>query len=70
MVRLEQIAAKALENMNHDRYLLAKTVGKRAEKLSNGATPLIEGVDIKIDKATDIALMEIAENRLKAELEN
>jgi len=70
MVRLEQIAAKALENMNHDRYLLAKTVGKRAEELSNGAIPLIEGVDIKIDKATDIALMEIAENRLKVELEN
>jgi len=70
MVRLEQIAAKALENMNHDRYLLAKTVGKRAEELSNGATPLVEGVDIKTHKATDIALMEIAENRLKVELEN
>jgi len=70
MVRLEQIAAKALENMNHDRYLLAKTVGKRAEELSNGAAPLVEGVDVKTHKATDIALMEIAENRLKAELEN
>jgi len=70
MVRLEQIAAKALENMNHDRYLLSKVIGKRAEELNNGATPLIEGVDIKTHKATDIAIMEIAENRLKVELES
>ena len=70
MTRLEQVAAKALENLNHDRYLLAKTIGKRAQELSKGATPLIEGMDIKHNKATDIALYEIAEGKLKAELES
>ncbi len=67
-MRLEQIAAKALENLNHDRYLLAKTIGKRSEELSKGATPLVD-MDIKHHKATDIALREIAEGKLKVELE-
>ena len=70
MIRLEQIAAKALDNLDQDRYLLAKAIGKRAEELSKGATPLIEGMDIKHNKATDIALKEIAEGKLKVELEN
>ena len=67
-MRLEQIAAKALENLNHDRYLLAKTIGKRSEELSKGAAPLVD-MDIKHHKATDIALREIAEGKLKVELE-
>lgn len=67
-MRLEQIAAKALENLNHDRYLLAKTIGKRSEELSKGAVPLVD-MDIKHHKATDIALREIAEGKLKVELE-
>ena len=68
-MRLEQIAAKALDNLNHDRYLLSKTIGKRSEELSKGAKPLVEGMDIKTHKATDIALKEIAEGKLKVELE-
>ena len=68
-MRLEQIAAKALENLNHDRYLLAKTIGKRSEELNKGAKPLVEGMDIKTHKATDIALREIAEGKLQVELE-
>ncbi len=68
MKRLEQITAKALENLNQDRYLLAKAVGKRAEALSQGATPLVD-MDIKKHKATDIALYEIAEGKLNIEKE-
>ncbi len=68
-MRLEQIAAKALENLNHDRYLLAKTIGKRSEELNKGAKPLVEGMDINTHKATDIALKEIAEGKLKVEVE-
>ncbi len=69
MKRLEQITAKALDRINQDRYLLAKAVGKRAEELSSGATPLVD-MDIKKHKATDIALYEIAEGKLRVELES
>ncbi len=68
MKRLEQITAKALERLNHDRYLLTKAVGKRAEELSRGAAPLVD-MDIKKHKATDIALHEIAEGKLHIEKE-
>ncbi len=69
MTRLEQITAQALERVNHDRYLLAKAVGKRAEELSSGATPLVD-MDVKKHKATDIAIHEIAKGKLKVELES
>jgi DNA-directed RNA polymerase subunit omega len=62
-MRLEQITAQALENVDHDRYLLAKAVGKRAEELNSGATPLVD-MDVKKYKPTDIALHEIAEGKL------
>jgi len=68
MTRLEQITAKALERLNHDRYLLSKAVGKRAEELSSGAVPLVD-MDIKKHKATDIAIHEIAEGKLHIEKE-
>jgi len=68
MNRLEQITAKALERLNHDRYLLTKAVGKRAEELNSGAAPLVD-MDIKKHKATDIALHEIAEGKLHIEKE-
>lgn len=68
MNRLEQITAKALERLNHDRYLLTKAVGKRAEELNRGAAPLVD-MDIKKHKATDIALYEIAEGKLHIEKE-
>ena len=67
-MRLEQITAKALEQVNQDRYLLAKAIGKRAEELSAGAAPMVD-MDIKKHKATDIALVEIAEGKLKIERE-
>ncbi len=68
MKRLEKITAKALERLNHDRYLLSKAVGKRAEELNAGAMPLVD-MDIKSHKATDIAIYEIAEGKLHVEKE-
>ncbi len=68
-MRLEQITAKALERVNHDRYLLSKAIGKRAEELSSGVPPLVD-MDIKKHKLTDIALFEIAEGKLKVERES
>jgi len=62
-MRLEQITAQALERVDHDRYLLAKAIGKRAEELNAGAAPLVD-MDIKKHKPTDIALYEIAEGKL------
>ena len=64
--RIEEVAAKALENMNNDRYRLSLAVAKRAEQLANGAKPLIEFDKNKI-KLTDIALYEIAESKITLE---
>jgi DNA-directed RNA polymerase subunit omega len=65
-MRLEQVTAKALDRLNNDRYLLSKVVGKRAEELNAGAKALVD-MDIKKHKATDIAIYEIAEGKLKVE---
>ncbi|MRJ02994.1 MAG: DNA-directed RNA polymerase subunit omega [Epsilonproteobacteria bacterium] len=67
-MRLEKIAAKALEQVGYDRYLLSVAVAKRANQLAVGKEPLVD-VDIKRFKYTDIALMEIAEGKLKIEVE-
>lgn len=67
-MRLEKIIAEALKNVDNDRYLLAKAVGKRANELSKGATPLVD-MDIKKSKATDIALSEIAEGKLRISMD-
>jgi len=62
-MKIEQLTAKALEILDFDRYLLAAAVGKRAEEIAQGSTPLVD-MDPKIDKFTDIALVEIAEGKL------
>ena len=67
-MRLEKIIAVALENVKHDRYLLAKAVGKRADQLSRGAAPLVD-MDIKKYMATDIAIHEIAEGKILVSLD-
>ena len=67
-MRLEKIAAKALERVNYDRYLLSVAVAKRANELASGSEPL-ENVDIKKMKYTDIAIMEIAEGLIKIDVE-
>ncbi len=62
-MRLEKITADALKNMNDDRYLLSIAVAKRVEQLSAGAEPAIE-IDKNKYKFADIALMEIAQDKL------
>ncbi len=66
MQRIEEITAKALEKIGQDRYKLAMLVSKRAEQLANGAEPLIKA-DKNKSKFTDIALMEIAEGKVRLE---
>jgi DNA-directed RNA polymerase subunit omega len=62
-MKIEKLTALALERVEFDRYLLAIAVGKRAEEIAAGATPLVD-MDPKIDKFTDIALVEIAEGKI------
>jgi len=64
MQRTEEITAKALGLIGQDRYKLVMLVSKRAEQLSNGAEPLVKA-DKNKDKFTDIALLEIAEGKVK-----
>jgi len=68
-MRVEQITAKALKNVNFDRYLLASAEGKRAEELAAGAQLLVD-LEPKRAKYTDIALFEIAEGKISVNLEN
>jgi len=67
-MRTEQLTAKALEKVNYDKYLLANGVGKRAEKIANGAEILLD-FDTTGMKYTDIALQEIAEGKIVLSLE-
>ncbi len=67
-MRVEQLTAKALANVNFDRYLLTIAVGKRAEELSKGASAMIE-FDKNRAKYTDIALREIAEGKIIVSIE-
>jgi DNA-directed RNA polymerase subunit omega len=69
MIRLEQVAAKALEKVGFDRYLLSCAVSKRAAELSAGAQPLID-MNVKKMKNTDIALLEIAEGKITVTMES
>ncbi len=59
-MRTEELTAKALETANVDPYQLAIAVAKRSEDLLNGAKSKLN-VDLKTTKASDLALMEIAE---------
>jgi len=69
MIRLEQVAAKALEKVGFDRYLLACAVSKRAAELAAGAQPTID-MNVKKMKNTDIALLEIAEGKIIVTMES
>ena len=65
--RLEQIVAKALKQVDGDTYLLAVVISKRAEQLSDGAVSFLSKEFIhskSLTKHTDIALYELAENKL------
>ena len=65
-MRLEKVAAKALEKANFNRYLLSAAVSKRANEIANGAEPLVN-MDPKKYKFSDIAITEIAEGLVKIE---
>lgn len=64
MKRIEEITAKALLQVGHDRYKLVLLASKRADQLANGAEPLVKA-DKNKQKYTDIALLEIAEGKVK-----
>lgn len=66
MQRTEEITARALALVGQDRYRLVMMVSKRADQLSNGAEPLIKA-DKNKQKFTDIALLEIAEGKIRLE---
>ena len=68
-MRTEQLTAKALENVNYDKYLLANAVGKRAENIAKGEEILLD-FDTTGMKYTDIALQEIAEGKITVSLES
>lgn len=65
-MRLEELAAKALETVGGDRYILALAVSKRSKELQLGASTVLN-VDLKAYKPADFALMEIAEGAIKIE---
>jgi DNA-directed RNA polymerase subunit omega len=67
-MRTEELTAKALEKVDFDKYLLANAVGKRAEKIANGAETLLD-IDTTGMKYADIALQEIAEGKITVSLE-
>jgi DNA-directed RNA polymerase subunit omega len=67
-MRTEELTAKALENLDFDKYLLANAVGKRAEHLANGAETVLD-IDTTDMKYTDIALQEIAEGKITVSLQ-
>ncbi len=62
-MRIEEIASKALEKVNGDRYLLSNILFTRINELSRGAKPLVNK-DVKIHKLSDIALLEVAEEKI------
>lgn len=64
MQRIEEITAKALALVGQDRYKLVLLTSKRADQLANGAEPLIKA-DKNKEKLTDIALLEIAEGKVR-----
>jgi len=66
-MRIEEILSKALEKVGNDRYILSVAVGQRADELSKGAKPLIEGIALTQMKYTDIAINEIAQGALSVE---
>ncbi|MCH5323041.1 MAG: DNA-directed RNA polymerase subunit omega [Helicobacter sp.] len=65
-MRIEEIASKALERVNYDRYLLSNILFVRIDELSKGAKPLVNK-NIKTHKLSDIALLEVAEGKIGLE---
>lgn len=64
-MRIEEIAAKALEAVDNDRYVLSNMIFKRVKQLNNGSLALVE--TDPLEKPADIALREIAEGKIVLE---
>ena len=63
-MKVEVLTAKILDdNPNMDRYQLAIAIAKRADELLNGAVSKLSAT--KNIKASDLALMEMAEGLVK-----
>jgi len=62
-MRIEQLNAKALDQVGYDRYLLSVAVSKRVQELTDGAKPLVDVA--KNTQPTEIAIREIAEGLIK-----
>lgn len=63
--RIEQVISKALKNVDNDRYILSLMVAKRSKEILSGADIKVQGMNLSTDKASDIALLEIAEGFIK-----
>jgi len=55
-----------LKKVNNDRYILSLAISERAKRLAEGEEPLIN-IDKSKYKYTDIALMEMAEDKIEVE---
>lgn len=62
-IKLEDILQRALERMDNDRFKLSCFVFARIKELGEGATPLVN-MDVTKYKLVDIALCEVAENKI------
>ncbi len=69
MIRMEEIASKALQKVNNDRYLLSNMIFARVEELSKGDKPLVN-LDVRYNKLPDIAMFEIAEGKIGIKEDN
>ena len=65
-MRSEEITYKALQLVGNDRYKLTAAISQRANELSKGTDNLLD-IDTKNMKFVDIALIEIAEEKLLIE---
>jgi DNA-directed RNA polymerase subunit omega len=64
-MKVEELVAKILkDNPDLDNYQLSLAVAKRADELLNGKTSKLN-INQKNIKATDLALMEIAEKLIE-----
>lgn len=63
-MRLEQITADALKQVDNNRYLLTAGVSKRVAQLLNGAQTLLNR-DISKEEPANVAIEEIAKGLIK-----
>ncbi len=64
-MKTEELVAKILnDNPNIDNYQLAIAIAKRSDELLNGASSKLN-IDPKTVKASDLALMEIAQGLVR-----